>query len=230
MASLAQMVLILGSAAALFTLAWHRWQHPRMPRVDWGAATLATAMLVNSVVSRRLRRVALDTGSQALEAEATHLWSDMVSCGGVLLGLVLVGLTHQPRLDPLIAAVMTVVVVASAVRLLRDTLRPLLDESLPVDEQAIVEGVLDSDGRVLGYHRLRTRKSGAHRMVDVHIQLDDQLSFAEAHAVSEEVEDAVRDALPYANVIVHAEPFEAEMEHQQTRHGGSTAVDGPEAR
>jgi cation diffusion facilitator family transporter len=219
LASLGQMVLILGSAVYLLLAAWHRWWNPAPLRVDWGIAALAVALVVNAAVSSRLLRAGRETGSQALEAEAVHLRSDMFSCAGVLAGLIAVAVTGQPRLDPLIAAAMTVVVVASAIRLMRDTLRPLLDESLPAEEEALVRKVLDTDRRVRGYHRLRTRQAGSHRLVDVHVLLDDHLSFPEAHSVSEEIESAIRATLPNVDVIVHPEPFEEEMRHQRDRHG-----------
>lgn len=218
-ASLAQMVLILSTAGYLLSAAWDRWQRPAMPRLDWGVAALAVAVLVNAVVSAHLLRVARRTQSQALEAEALHLRSDLLSCVGVIVGLGVVWLTREPRLDPLMAAVMTGFVVLSALRLLRESLRPLLDESLPEAEEARVRAVLDGDPRVLDYHRLRTRRAGSYRLMDVHILLDDSLTFLEAHAVAEEVEGAVREALPNVDVTVHAEPFEAEILHQEEAHG-----------
>lgn len=224
-ASLGQMMLILGSAGYLLSAAWNRWQDPVMPHLDWSAAALGVGMGVNLIVSRRLLQTSRETGSQALRAEASHLQSDLFSSAGVLGGLVIVALTRQPRLDPAIAAVMAGYVVYSAMRLLRETLGPLLDERLPVAEEGRVLQVLDGDSRIRAYHRLRTRQAGAQRLVDVHILLDDQLSFAAAHAITEEVEDAIRDTLPNASVIVHAEPFEAEMEHQRERHGGEISAE-----
>jgi cation diffusion facilitator family transporter len=218
LASLGQMFLILVSAAYLLWAAGSRWLEPVMPRVDWGIAALLVAVAVNAVVSERLLQVSRDTGSQALQAEALHLRSDMVSCIGVLAGLVVVWATGEPRLDAIVAALVAVVVVVSALRLLRESLRPLLDERLPAPEEARLREVLEADPRVLGYHRLRSRQAGSYRLVDLHILLDDELTFSEAHAVSEEVEGALRSALPNSDVIVHAEPFEEEMQHQRERH------------
>jgi cation diffusion facilitator family transporter len=220
-ASLAQMVLILSTTAYLFYSAWERWNHPVMPRLDWGIAALTFAAGVNAWVSRHLGRVARETQSQSLEAEATHLRSDMLSCLGVLAGLGAVWVTRDPRLDPLMAAGMTVLVVSSALRLLRESLRPLLDEGLPTDEEARVRAVLEADARVLGYHRLRTRRAGSARLMDLHVLLDDDLSFREAHAIGEEVEGAIRDVLPNVDVIVHVEPYEEETRHQIERHGAA---------
>lgn len=218
LASFGQMLLILGTVGYLLWAAWRRWQEPVMPRVDWGVAALVVALAVNAGVSRRLLWVARETGSQALEAEAAHLRTDMLACVGVLGGLVAVAVTGEPRFDPAVAAVMTVAAALAAVSLLRETLRPLLDESLPEAEEQQVRAVLDRDSRVLGYHRLRTRQAGARRLVDVHVLLDDHLSFAQAHAQAEEVEQAIREVLPNADVIVHAEPYEEELQHQEEAH------------
>jgi cation diffusion facilitator family transporter len=217
-ASLAQLGLILSTAVYLLYEAWTRWKHPVTPHLGWGAAAMLTALVVNTIVSGRLFKVARETVSPALQAEALHLRGDLLSCLGVLVGLVAVKLTNQPRLDPIIAAVMTLVMVVAALRLLRDALRPLVDERLPPEEEAKIVAVLEADERVLGYHRLRTRSAGAHQLMDIHILLDDHLTFSAAHAISEEVEDAVRRALPNADVIVHAEPFHEETQHQMEEH------------
>ncbi len=219
LASLAQAALILGSAGYLLWAAWQRWQNPVMPRVDWGIAALGTAAAVNAAVSHRLSGVAKDTGSQALAAEALHLRSDLLSCLGVILGLVAVWALREPRLDPLIAAAMAVVVVAAALRLMSNSLRPLLDERLSDEEEGLVRRVLESDPRVRGYHRLRTRRAGSHRLMDLHVLLDDDLTFPQAHAITEEIEAALRSALGAPDVIVHSEPYEAEVRHQRDAHG-----------
>lgn len=218
LASLAQVVLISGSAFYILAVAWPRWNAPEMPRLDWGAGALSIAIVVNFFVSKHLRKVARETGSKAIAAEATHLQSDLISCAGVLLGLGAVWVFREPRLDPLIAAIMALVVIGSSLKLARETVRPLLDEKLPGEEEAEIRAVLDADARVLGYHRLRTRQAGSHRLMDVHIQLDDDLSFRESHAITEEIEDAIRRVLPNLDTIVHAEPFEEEMRHQETLH------------
>lgn len=217
MASLAQIVLICGSAFYILAAAWRRWNAPEIPRLDWGIGALSIAIVVNFFVSRHLKVVARETNSPAIAAEAVHLQSDLISCAGVVLGLIAVWLTQEARLDPLIAAVMALVVIGSSIKLGRDSVRPLLDESLPDEEIEQILKVLRSDKRVLGYHRLRTRQAGSQRLMDVHIQLDDDLSFLEAHAIAEEIEESIRKVLPNLDVIVHAEPYEEEMRLQQEK-------------
>lgn len=217
--SAVQMLLILGSTAFILSQAFRRLLHPRMPDVDWGIAAMGLALVVDLAVSAHLQRVARQTDSLALEAEAQHLRADMYACAGVLLGLVAVRLTGWAPLDPIIAALLTVVVIITAVRLMGVSLRPLLDQSLPAEEEAQIRGALDADDRVMGYHRLRTRQAGTQRHVDVHIMLEDSLPLSEAHAIGEEIERAIRKTLPNLDVVVHVEPYAEEMSHQATQHG-----------
>jgi len=217
--SAVQMLLILGSTAFILYQAFRRLLHPRMPDVDWGIAAMGLALVVDLAVSSHLQRVARDTGSLALEAEAQHLRADMYACAGVLLGLVAVRLTGWSPLDPIIAAGLAVVVIVTAIRLMRASLRPLLDQSLPAEEEAQIRRALDADDRVMGYHKLRTRQAGAQRHVDVHIMLEDSLPLSEAHAIGEEIERAIRKTLPNLDVVVHVEPYAEEISHQATQHG-----------
>ena len=216
--SLAQMLLMLGSIVGIWLAAWHRFQNPEMPRISWGVAAIALSIAVNLAVSTRIARVAKSTQSAALAAESVHLRGDLWSCAGVLLGLGATQIWREPRLDPIFAAITALFAAITAIQLLRDTLRPLLDAKLPAAEVQSIRHVLENDPRVLDFHKLRTRQAGSFRLADVHVMLDDELSFSQAHRISEEIEDAIRAALPNLDIIVHAEPFEEEREHQATKH------------
>jgi cation diffusion facilitator family transporter len=219
LASAVQMLLILGSTAFILYQAYRRLLNPRMPDVEWGMAAMALAIVVDLTVSSHLQRVARQTESLALEAEAQHLRSDIYASAGVLLGLVAVRLTGWAPLDPIIAGLLTVVIIVTAIRLMGASLRPLLDQSLPAAEVAKIRRTLDADARILGYHRLRTRRAGTQRHVDVHIMLEDSLILSEAHAIGEEMERALQKTLPNLDAVVHVEPYAEEMFHQATQHG-----------
>jgi cation diffusion facilitator family transporter len=214
-----QMLLILGSTGFILYQATRRLLSPRMPDVDWGIGAMAVAIVVDLAVSSRIQRVASETRSLALEAEAQHLRADMYACAGVLLGLVAVRLTGWAPLDPIIAALLAVVVIVTAARLMGASLRPLLDHSLPAAEVALLRRALDADDRIMGYHRLRTRQAGTQRHVDVHIMLEDTLPLREAHAIGEETELTLRRTLPNLDVVVHVEPYAEELSHQAAQHG-----------
>ena len=103
----------------------------------------------------------------------------------------------------------------TAYSIAREAADPLIDGKLPDEEIAEVEAILRDDVTVLSWHKLRTRKSGSQRHIDVHIQVDDGLSLRDAHRVTEDLEDKMREALPNVQVMIHTEPFEEEMRHHE---------------
>jgi len=200
------------------------------PRVvDAGIAIMAVSALTNFALSRFLRRVAKETDSFALEADGEHLMTDVLTSIGVFIGLALVRITHLGWFDPIAALCVAVLIIQTAIRLTRHSLKPLLDARLPVDEEERIKEILNGDTRVLGYHKLRTRKSGSQRHADVHVLIDDNCTLVEAHDISEELEDAVRTSLPNVNINIHIEPYHAEMQHQWEVHGLSQEQANPKS-
>ena len=181
----------------------------------WGVAVMAASAIVNGAVAAHLRFVAHKTDSLALRADASHLMTDVYTSVGVTLGLGLAYFTGKPWLDPLAALVVAGFVLRTAFVIAREAAGPLIDGKLPDEEIARVEAILRDDVTVLSWHKLRTRKSGSQRHIDVHIQVDDALSLREAHRVTEDLEDKMREALPNVQVMIHTEPFEEEMRHHE---------------
>lgn len=188
---------------------------PPAQGVGWGVAVMALSALVNTLVARRLFVVAQRTDSLALEADAHHLSVDVWTSLGVVIGLALVTLTGMPLFDPLVALIVAGFIVRTAYRLTRDAVAPLIDAGLPPAEVGSVENVLRADARVLGWHKLRSRKSGSQRHIDLHVQVDDEMSLREAHALTEDLEDRIRATLPNSEVVIHTEPFEEERRHHE---------------
>lgn len=183
--------------------------------LGWGIAVMAVSAVVNVLVSRYLFRVARRTDSLALQADAEHLRVDVWTSVGVMAGLAAVKWTGLGIFDPLVALLVAALIFRTAWRLTGEALHPLVDAVLPDAEVRAVEQVFTGDVRVLGFHKLRTRKSGSHRHVDVHIQVDDDMSLRDAHQLTEELEDRLRAVLPNMHPIIHTEPFEEERRHHQ---------------
>jgi cation diffusion facilitator family transporter len=186
-----------------------------------GIAVMLISTIVNIAVSYRLFKVADETDSLALRADAEHLRTDVITSIGVVLGLVVVYVTGWSVLDPIVAIGVALLICSAAYRLTRDAMYGLLDAVLPDSEVQTVRAVLDSEPAVLAYHKLRTRKSGSSRQVDAHILVDDNLTLSEAHELTESLEDRIRARLPRTEVTLHTEPHDAEVKHQQEHHGGS---------
>lgn len=224
MSGLIEALLIFGAAAYIVYEAVRRLLGQDEPlQVGPGLVVMVASAVTNVLVARYLFRVAKATDSLALKADAEHLRTDVVTSVGVVLGLALVWATGRSDIDAIVALLVAGVICLAAYRLTREALEPLLDARLPEHDLEIVRSVLDSEPDVLAYHKLRTRKSGSSRHVDAHVLVDDHLSLVEAHELTERLEDRIRELLPRAEVMLHTEPHDAEVEHQLEFHGRNIA-------
>jgi len=176
------------------------------------------ALASNLIIANRLRKVSHATGSSSLESEAMHLKGDSVMSGGVLAGMILVGATQADWIDPVAAAFSAVYGIWIAGAQLSSLIHPLMDGSLPEPQLRELERILDSHPEVRGYHNLRARSVGNFRFVDLHVLLDDDLTFVSAHEVAEEIEEELRVPLGGAIVNIHYEPSEVERAHRKAHH------------
>lgn len=195
--------------------------------VDLGLGVMALSVGANIVVSRQLLKVAKRTDSVALEADAYHLTTDVVTSLGVFLGLVAVRLTGWVVLDPLIAIGVALVIAKAAWNITKRSFVDLLDRSLPGHEREVIEGVLDRHaGLVAGYHRLRSRKAGALRHVDLHLVVNADAHVADAHALCDHLEEELKGALGNCELTIHVEPCRRDCATcpAALRDGGSSCL------
>jgi len=214
-----QMLVVLSSGLFILIEAYRRLLAPEPILWDWGAGAMALALIVNLAVSAYLRKAAQSTQSAALESESLHLRSDALSSAGVLLGMILVGVTGQSILDPVAALLFTIFAMALALVQLRSVIHPLMDGALPGPELRLLEQVLRDHPEVRGFHNVRTRRVGSERWIELHVMLDDAMTFVDAHDMAEQIESELGQALGGARVSIHYEPHEAEMAHRAREHG-----------
>jgi cation diffusion facilitator family transporter len=175
--------------------------------LDLGLIVMLVSVVINVVVSRRLLRVARDTHSIALEADARHLTTDIVTSGGVFVGLLVVQVTGIVALDALIAIGVALLILHTAYDLVKRSLIDLVDTSLPSDERQSIASILNEHDRtVVEYHDLRSRRVGGQRHIDLHLVVDGKKSVEEAHKLCSHLEEHIREALPETDVVIHLEP------------------------
>jgi cation diffusion facilitator family transporter len=205
-------MLILVAAGAIAWYAVQRLLDVHQPEsLEAGTLILLGASLINLVVAQILLRVGRRTNSIILEADGQHLMTDVWTSFGVVVGLVLVYLTHLNILDPLLALLVAANIVRTAWDLLVRSFNGLMDHALPEAEQHAVRSAVEALMRPgQHYHALRTRQAGARKFVDFHLLVPGTWSVQEAHDFTERIEAAVRGALPGAEVTVHIEPIEAD--------------------
>ena len=208
-AAAAEGVLILaGAAVIVYASANALVDGTELESLGFGIGVIAFASIVNLLVSSWLFKKARETESAALEGDAAHLRTDAYTSLGVLVGLALVHWTGQEWLDPAVALVIAGAIVVTGLKLVARSWRVLVDEALPADElEAIREAINDfRDRDVVGYHRLRTRRAGARRYVDLHLQFRAGTTLEDAHAIAHELQDRIAARLRGADVLIHLEP------------------------
>ena len=213
-----QMILVLVTAGVIVWQATLRLLEPRDIVAEYGLYAMGYAVVANMCVILYLRGVVKKVASPALEGETVHLRADMFASGGIFLGLVAYTLTDWQPLDPLVAIVFTALGAYFAFRQLKKVIHPLMDGSLPQEDLKRLEAVLEEHGDVKGYHNVQTREAGNDRFVELHVLLDDDLSFVRAHELAERIEEHLSEALGGARVTLHYEPYEAELEHRRLEH------------
>jgi cation diffusion facilitator family transporter len=174
--------------------------------IGLGSAVMLVSAIVNIYVSRKLYKVARETESVALEADALHLKTDVYTSLGVAVGLFLIMLTGLQFLDPIVAILVAIFILRESFHLLVRAYTPLLDSAL--DEQEI-EIIFDTLKELSLYaHEIRTRKSGNYRFADMHLEMDPGKSLQEVHQVCDELELKLKSKIPNLDVNIHVEPFE----------------------
>jgi len=217
MSGLAEGALIL---VAVGLIAWSAGRRLVLGETDvrlpmLGAGVMGFSALTNMLVSRLLFRVAKRTESVALEADAWHLRTDVWTSAGVLAGMVVIavgarlGWREAHHLDPVIAMGVALVILRAAWGITRRSYDHLVDRALPPDEVAKITSLLEQHyPQLTGFHRLRTRRAGPQRYVDLHVVVPGAQSVAEAHALADHLERDLGALLPRVEVMIHVEPEE----------------------
>lgn len=176
-----------------------------------GIVIMGISVVINIYVSRKLYKVGIEEDSMALQADGLHLKTDVYTSLGVFVGLVLIQLTQWTILDPIVAIFVALMIIKAAYDLTKVAQKGLVDEKLPDDEVEKVRKVLEEHKRLyVGFHELRTRKSGADRFIDVHLVVRYSITMSEADKVSEHLASDIEKCLPNCHVTVKLEPCESE--------------------
>ena len=175
--------------------------------VNWGLVVMGGSAMVNLLVSTMLMRVAKKTGSIALEADSMHLRTDVYTSAGVFAGLFLMKLTGWVMLDPIVAIGVALLIIKTAYQLSMEAFMPLVDVSLPADEREIIMSIINSyAGNFVEFHKLRTRRAGAERHIDLHLVVPRDQSVVEVHDLCNSIEQKIQEHFEGSHILIHAEP------------------------
>jgi len=172
--------------------------------IGLGSIVMLISAIVNTFVSMRLYKVARETNSVALEADALHLKTDVYTSLGVSAGLGLIMLTGIEILDPIVAMLVATFIIYESYQLLNKAFSPLLDTAWTDNEIEVLENQLKQ--LQVNYHDLRTRIAGNYLFIDLHIQIPENVSVGDAHKYCDKIEAELTSVYKNLNVTIHVEP------------------------
>ena len=208
LAGMAQALFIGVSAVLIAFQAVERLKHPEPLGAQWigiGVIIFSLVMTVGLLVLQH--RVVKATGSNAVRADSLHYRSDLMLNGSILVALVLASVGFA-QLDAWFGLGIAVYILWSAYQIARESFSVLMDEELPSDVSENMLTLACSVPGVLGAHDLRTRISGNVWFVQLHLELPGELTLSQAHSISDTAAQAIAEAYPQAEVLVHADPQE----------------------
>ena len=221
----AEGLMILVAAGLIFYSAIERLLNPQpLEELGIGLAITVAATVVNGVVGLLLIREGRKHRSITLVADGRHLMTDVYTSVGVVIGVLLVGLTGWLPLDSLVAIGVGINILWTGAVLMRNAGRGLMDHALPEEDQGRIVEVLGAIAREyppgeVEFHGLQTREAGRQRFVSVHVLVPGDWTVQRGHDVVEEVEGAIRGVLHDATVHTHLESLEDPRSHADYDQG-----------
>lgn len=178
-------------------------------KLDKGIAIMLISLIVSYILSKYLKKVAIKTESIALHADSFHFKTDLYTNITIITGLVLVKLTGLTILDSLITILVSSFIIYSTYQIIRNSLDVLMDRELSSEKLFLIENSIKEHSMdIKGFHKLRTRNTGSTKFIEFHLEINKELSFIEAHDISEEIIKKLEILIPNSEIIVHVDPSE----------------------
>ena len=204
--------LIAVAAAAIVWTALPRFAAPQpLESLGWGVALSVLSSVLNGVLAWHMLRAGRERRSIALEAGAKHLYTDVWTSAGVVLGLLLVTLTGWLWLDPLIAIGVALNILREAARLVWRSIEGLMDSALEPEVCAQIERTLDPfRHQAIRFDHIVTRRAGRRRFVDLHMHMPAAWSLGRAAALRASVEQSLMSEVPGLRASIQLLPMDVE--------------------
>lgn len=214
LAALAQSVFIVGSAGFLLLFALERIFHPQaILQAETGLIIMVISLFMTLGLIAFQHYVIRQTHSTAIRADSLHYISDLLANVLVILGL---WLSHIQWLDPLLAFAIALWILTGAVRLAKEAANQLLDCELSDEMRSQIQSIILETPKVKGFNDLRTHQSGPTRFIQFDLELDDHLTLAESHEITEQVTLALKASFEQIDVMIHQEPVS--LKHVRGHH------------
>jgi cation diffusion facilitator family transporter len=205
-------LLIVGAAVAIIWAAAGRFANPQpLEQLGWGIALSVASSALNGLLAWRMLVASREQRSIALEADARHLFTDVYTSAGVVLGLLLVPLTGWLWLDPLLAIGVALNILREGARLAWRSVDGLMDKAVEPEVRAQIDAALEQFAHhTIRFDHIVTRRAGQRRFVDVHMHMPAGWTLGRAAALRTSVEQALMSAVPGLRASIQLLPTDVE--------------------
>jgi ferrous-iron efflux pump FieF len=210
LAGLVQAGFIAASGCALLFAVAERFNAPKQVQEEGvGLMISALALVLTICLVAFQRHVVRRTGSVAIGADMAHYGTDLVATLVTGVGLFISGFFDQPLIDSGIAGLVALYLMHGSWNVGRNSLDILMDRELPEEDRRRVEEIARRNPGVKDVHELRTRSGGLTRFIQLHIEVDRNLSLLSGHDIGRQVQGEIAKAFPGAEIILHVDPAPA---------------------
>lgn len=215
LAAIAQSAFISGSAAFLLLQGFYKLTNPELiADSELGIMVSLISIALTAVLIWYQKKVVAITQSPAIEADSLHYQTDFLMNGAILVAMILnwFGFIYA---DAIFAIGIALYIAYSALKMLWEAVHTLLDQALPQEEIAQIMQIAHENPCILGIHDVLTRRAGAVRFIQLHLELDDHLTLLEAHDIADNLEHKILALYPMSEVIIHQEPTSVVQKEKQ---------------
>lgn len=181
-----------------------------MEYVGTSIAVMVASFVITAFLVTFLNYVAKKTKNMVIRADALHYKTDLFSNGAILLALGLISITGEYLIDPILGIGIAFYMIYSAIPIIKEGMFMLLDAAPLAEDIAKIEMVLDTQNDINGYHDLKTRESGSHIFISVHVVFNVSISLYDAHLISDRLEAKFRTLFEdkHVHVLIHMDPYD----------------------
>jgi ferrous-iron efflux pump FieF len=213
-AALAQSLIVFASAIYVAAEAIGRLVDPTpITHPELGLGVMLVSLGLTLILVLFQRHVATKTRSVAIAADELHYRADLATNMAVIAAIFLTNRTGWYWLDPVVGLVVVAFILSSVKAIMARAFDELLDRELPDEDRRHIQELAQRHPEVKGFHDLRTRSAGRAKFIQLHLELEPQLTLSQAHQISDAVEHDLQQAFPDAEVLIHTDPYGLAEDH-----------------
>ncbi len=210
LSAIAQSLFIVASALFILYEAVEHFANPQPIQEPLiGVVVMLISIALTSALVWFQTKVIARTKSVAILADSIHYKADLYLNIGVLISIIISTTWNFYVIDPIVGALVALYILYTAIEIIRSAIHVLMDRELSDEDLERITTIIESHPHVHNFHDLKTRFSGTREFIQIHLELDGNLSLKDSYLIVKDVEKMILNEYPNAEVIIHQDPVEA---------------------